>query len=201
VRTLIATVAAILLALTLAGCEFLFGATTGGQGPPNMAWAPTPIAPDPGLVPIAKKACLVDTKLQAGIAPNLPLIIQDQRGPGAALFVWSNGKDAASCLAARRPDGSVFMSSASASGVSGVGNRLAVTDSSGGPPNLIEGDTGPGKVVMIELADGTQFQASTGGGRFAAWWPKAAQAVRVRSFDDAGRIVETYEIDALTPFH
>jgi hypothetical protein len=68
-----------------------------------------------------------------------------------------------------------------------------VTGSRRGPPSTIIGDLGSGTHVVVQLADGSVFEASTGG-LFAAWWPKASQAVRVRSFDNAGTLLETYEI-------
>jgi hypothetical protein len=186
--------AAVALSALLGGCELLPPfAANGGNPPPSMAWSPRPVAADPGLVPAARKACLIDTNILAGIAPDLPLVIQDQRGPEGAFFVWADATIEATCLGARRADGTFSASSISASG----GDRpkqLTVTGSGGGPPSTIFGDLGSGTHVVVQLTDGSVFEASTGGGLFAAWWPKASEAVRVRSFDNAGTLLETYEI-------
>jgi hypothetical protein len=188
------------LGFALGGCELLPPfAANGGNPPPSMAWSPRPVAADPSLVPAARKACLIDTDILAGIAPNLPLVIQDQRGPEGAFFVWADATNEATCLVARRADGTISASSISGSGGADVGKQLTVTGTGGGPPNTMFGDSGPGKHVVVQLADGTVFEASTGGGRFAAWWPKASEAVRVRSFDNAGTLLETYDIENLRP--
>jgi hypothetical protein len=185
----------------LSGCALLPGLASGdtasaelgwiGAAPPSMAWSPRPLPADPSLVPAATKACLIDTNIRA--AADLPLVIQDQRGPEGAFFVWADATYEVTCLAARRADGTFSASSISASG-GDRSKQLTVTGSGSGPPSIVFGDLGSGTHVVVQLADGSVFDASTGGGLFAAWWPKASEAVRVRSFDNAGTLLETHEI-------
>jgi hypothetical protein len=81
----------------------------------------------------------------------------------------------------------------------GIGRTLDVSGVTEKAPYAISGDTGPGTHVFIQLADGTSFEASRGGGVFGAWWPQSVRAVAIRSFDDFGTLVETRELTESAP--
>jgi hypothetical protein len=177
-------------AVILAGCAALLPSVSPSASRPegDMAWSRVAIPPDLVLAHDAYKACVEPRTIPV----PLPLIVQDQRGPGAAFFVWGDATSVISCLAVRQ--------SGLIHGVVGidspltVGHTLAATLYTNGSPHVMIGDTGPGTHVVVQLADGTSFEASTGRGLFGAWWPQAAPAVALRSFDNAGALVETYEI-------
>ena len=68
-------------------------------------WTAEPTTPDPVLLADAIAPCLVAD----GIAPGLvdAPVLQDQRGPDTAAFVWVRGIEEADCLASRDAAGIV----------------------------------------------------------------------------------------------
>jgi hypothetical protein len=163
----------------------------------NEAWSRIPIPPDPALARAAYSACVPAGGPQGH--GDLPLVVQDQRGPGAAFFIWAGGDARVSCLAAQQSDGSIKVLAGFGSTGHGVGTRLDFWGLTQDAPYAIGGDTGPGRHVFIQLADGSSFEASRGGGLFGAWWPQPVQAIAISSVDDLGRVVETQELTASSP--
>jgi len=188
-RSVTVAVAAVLLA----GCGSVVPSQPPSQPPAPAGWSRIPIAPDPALASAAYKLCVPDAGARPG--GELPLIVQDQRGPGAAFLIWAAGDTVVSCLAMER-NGTLQQIVGFGSSGRGLGGAvLDVRGISANAPHAIAGDTGPGTHVFIQLADGSSFEASRNRGAFGAWWPQPVQAVAVRSVDDLGRLVETYPID------
>jgi hypothetical protein len=169
-----------------------------GHDPNIPVWAARPIAPDFRLIAPAYKLCIEEHLLlngTTGATGRSQLVVQDQRGPDAALFIWISATDEAACMVMRRPDGSFSEHALAGGSREPPGNRLMLSFYDGDePPQVITGQTGRGRHVLVDLDDGTSLQATTGAGRFGAWWPSASKPVRLRSFDDAGTLVEMYEI-------
>lgn len=191
---LVAAIAA--LALASAGCGSAAPSATPppSQAPANGGWSRIPIAPDPALAAAAYKLCVPDAGAKPG-GGELPLIVQDQRGPGAAFLIWAANDTVTSCLAMEK-NGTLQQIAGFGSSGRGLGGAvLDVWGRNATAPHAIAGDTGPGTHIFIQLADGSSFEASRGRGAFGAWWPQPVQAIAVRSVDDLGRLVETHPLN------
>ena len=130
---------------------------------------------------------------------RLELVLVDGRGGGKVLLLYDapNG-DSAECFARVDRNGNAFVDSTSSANDGGAAHAgpLEVQplsgSSNGGADawSYIHGRVGADIArVAIALPDGQQITASTGGGRFAAWWPDDAMSVRVLGYDAAGNEV------------
>jgi hypothetical protein len=166
------------------------------SGSVNVAWSARPVARDPGLALAGQKLCLEDRgMLRAG---DVTLVVHDQRGPDAAVLVWTNRIGVAECFVFRLRDGSLSTLGGGGADEPRLEGKLTPRDIADDQPAFwMTGETGRATRVLIDLEDGTIVEASTGRGRFAAWWPHTSEPVRLRSFDDAGTLVETYDIRPL----
>ena len=203
---IVATLAALSVALVVAACRGPAPTTAPSAPPPtapsdqpfasqpaeNAGWSRIPIVADPALARAAFPLCVPVGGPKPGGGP-LTLVVQDQRGPGAAFLVWANNDAIVSCLVMQQ-NGSLVVVAGFGSTGRGLSATLDVWGVNADAPHAIGGDTGSGKHVFILLADGATFEASRGGGRFGAWWPQPVRAVAVRSVDDLGALVETYAI-------
>ena len=69
---------------------------------------------------------------------------------------------------------------------------LAIEGNEPGPPAMVTGAVDPAAAaVEIETASGLLLRATTGDGRFVAWWPGADPLVAVRSLDADGNVLAT----------
>src|SRR5438045_6966234 len=108
---IVATLAALSAALVVAACGGPAPTSSPSAPPPtapsdqpvasqpaeNAAWSRIPIAPDPALARAAFPLCVPVGGPKPGGGP-LTLVVQDQRGPGAAFLVWANNDAIVSCL-------------------------------------------------------------------------------------------------------
>ena len=148
---------------------------------------------DQALLQKAEDACAT-----MNTDPGLELVLADGRG-GGRLFLVYDGPNGASaeCFATVEANGTVVADSAGASsgGMEIPGPREirpSSGGSSGGPGawSYLHGSVGSEiSRVVIELADGSRLTASSGGGRFAAWWPGERISVRMLGYDEAGNQV------------
>lgn len=178
------------VSVLLGGCALLLPAPqpTGIRG-----WTTAPTPPDPEFAAVAERQCLS--------FPDAPgtLVIQDQRGPDGALFLFEDGDRRASCMVLRHPRGALL----SDGGGYGTGpwqgglhlyevstghmaNGLVITEHLGTVPAGTS-------TVEIETEDGGVVQATVAGDRFGAWWPSDEDSVSVRSLDVSGTVIEAIE--------
>jgi hypothetical protein len=168
----------------------------------TFAWSTRPLAPDPAFTHQAYQACVINLAMLPPKVDRVevPPAVEDHRGPDIGLFVWADATGEGTCMVVRQADGQLAVVSGSAvQPGSPLGDRLQATNVADTPPLFVAGESGPATRVLIDLADGTSFEASTANGRFAAWWPSMTAAVQLRSFDAAGNLVETYRITPYQP--
>jgi hypothetical protein len=150
----------------------------------DTGWTAKPITPDPALLAEAERLCLDDMRL-----PGMrgKLVIQDQRGPDAAAFLWFDGSREAFCLVARdNGRTAAFDTWITAAGPGGT--SFAVTDMGCGAATVMVGTVAPGTVrLVIETAAGRHVDASLADGRFVAWWPGRDEVVSTRPWTAKGR--------------
>jgi hypothetical protein len=186
---------AVIVATALIGCANAAAPGTAtidtSNGSVNVAWSARPTARDPALALDGQKLCIEDGgMLRAG---GVTLVVHDQRGPDAAVLVWTNRIGVAECFVFRLRDGSLSTLGGAGADDLRLGGRLTPNGVADDQPVFwMTGETGFASRVLVDLEDGTIVEASTGRGRFAAWWPHTSKPVRLRSFDDAGTLVETY---------
>jgi hypothetical protein len=164
------------------------------------SWQAVPTPIDTALVADATPKCL-----PGGGTGGARLLVQDQRGPTAAL-VFIEGDQLIKCVASRGSSGSIE------SAVFGVGrapaatNALAIVSGLSSPA----GPTYPGLRVIVgtvpsqatsvtvRRTDGVVVTATVQNGWFLAWWPTPVKASVVTSLDAAGNdLQQLQDIDSL----
>ena len=96
--------------------------------------------------------------------------LQDQRGPDGAAFLWT-GESTAYCFIGRTDEGNL-QSPFGAWRQTVLTGSLELEGNEPGPPSMVTGAVDPAAaVVEIETASGLLLRATTGDGRFLAWWP------------------------------
>jgi hypothetical protein len=159
-------------------------------------WQPAPVAPEPGLVAIVRDACLADADPVAAFGlENQPTVLADARGDALVSLILADDQGAFVCRATLSPDaaGAVVGDSPARLDPAALApledGRLRVIDHAGtrdaaGRRTAIVGRVGPrARSVRVSLDDGSDLEAATGDGWFAAWWPGAAAATAVSSAD------------------
>ena len=123
-------------------------------------------APDPDLLAVAVESCL----LAFDLAPQLSdsLVIQDQRGPDAAAFLWVRDDESASCYVAREADGSSSSMGSSMGLTFPAPSTLQVLGIECGPPTMIERTSRP---ATHRLSSGRSR-----GARYTRAWRMAASS-------------------------
>ena len=160
-------------------------------GPDANGWTAVPTAPDPSFLAAAMRIC-------PGLAGRtLTLLIQDQRGPGGAAFLWTEGDTDFQCFVGRA-DGRDHVQAISAGSGWPPGSPLQLTGTDCGPPTVVIGSSGPGTTaVTIDTASGRTVTASVAGGRFVAWWPGEDDPVAITGTSAGGTAVTLDESDRL----
>ena len=148
-------------------------------------WVPTPSASGLDQTARAEAACQNSVSgAQGALAPSHvslpdstlpPVALTDSRGP-FDLLVLSSPSSTVLCLTS-----SAFTAVSGGGGGSNLGqpaagtlavDRILFTEDKGQPYTVINGRVGDDVTkVVLDLSDGSTVEASTGNGRFAAWWP------------------------------
>jgi len=155
-------------------------------------WTAEPTTPDTALLGAAKAGC---NDSFSGDVDQQDLIrtgalLQDQRGPDGAAFLWTGGSTAY-CFIGRTQAGNI-RSPFGSWRQDVLRGALAIEGNEHGPPAMVTGAVDPtAAAVEIQTASGLLLRATTGDGRFVAWWPGADPLVAVRSLDTDGNVLAT----------
>jgi hypothetical protein len=156
-----------------------------GSPTPLQGWTAEPTEPDPTLLADAAQLCLEPFRQIAGdVDLSEHLLIQDQRGPDGAGFMWTDGDDAGWCFVSRSADGGAHLQAVGWTLANNMtpGSMLMVTTHHCGPPTVVEGVVPAGtESLVIETEAGKAVTASVADGRFMAWWPEADNPVWLRT--------------------
>jgi len=165
------------------------GSPAPAAGPDSIGWTALPTAPDPSFLAAAMRIC-------PGLAGRtLTRFVQDQRGPGGAAFVWTEGDTDFQCFVGRT-DGRDHVQAISAGSGWPEGSPLQLTGTDCGPPTVVTGNSGPGTTaVTIQTVSGRTVTASVADGRFVAWWPGEDDSVSITGTDAGGSSVTLNESD------
>lgn len=159
---------------------------TGTSQPTFAEWQAKPTMIDESLAADAGASCL------RGTATESRLLVQDQRGPTAALL-FQQGQNLVTCVASRGGSGAIEAAAAAYSRIvpsEGLSIVTEMTSPAGsGYPGLrvVVGSVGgPATSVVLERADGGVVTASISSGYFMAWWPTETVVTVVTSTDASG---------------
>jgi hypothetical protein len=152
---------------TASGCSFI--GLPARLGPDTTGWSSEPTPASPILRVEAERLCWEATG--DGLEPIT--VIQDQRGPDVAAFLFVGANDSVTCVVFRGPDrlfraqGLTYVGSLLPSGV-----EVAVSGIDCGPPTTLEGTVPEGTETLTVVTQvGLRVTASVADGRFLAWWP------------------------------
>ena len=182
----------------VAGAAAVVISLTAGASNAFAGWTATPTAPLPGQLAAAQASCEASQSPIAG----LPLTLTDTRGP-FTFSVYANSNSSATCF-----KGPGFMSTsanvASAALNVPAGQVLLSsshrTDRGGHAFSLADGRTGPGvSGVTLSLDDGTNVQATVGGGWFVAWWPSGHEIKSAELTTPTGTVTQTFNLSPEIP--
>jgi hypothetical protein len=165
------------------------------------SWRAVPTAIDPAMAADATPKCL------SGGTGAARLVVQDQRGPTAALL-FVQGEDFVTCVASRGSTGSIDAATSGYTKASAITSDLAVVNGMSSP----SGPTSPGLRVVVGMVssqaasvtlqrtDGVVVTATVHSGYFLAWWPTNMKASVITSRDVEGnRLQQLQNAEALQP--
>lgn len=166
------------------------------------SWRAVPTTIDMAMAADATSKCLA-----GGGDGTARLVVQDQRGPTAALL-FVQGVDLVTCVASRGSTGSIDAAASGYGKPSAATGDLAVVTgmmSPSGPAyaglRVIVGTvSSQAASVTLQRTDGVLVTATVRGGYFLAWWPSIMKASVVTSLDAAGnRLKQLQNVEALQP--
>jgi hypothetical protein len=166
------------------------GASDAALGRLPTGWTAEPTSPDPEFLAALGPAC-EDNFSGEGLPELLGTgaTLQDQRGPDGAAFLWT-GDTTAYCFIGRTDEGNLQSPFGAWREVVLAGS-LKVEGNEPGPPSMVTGAVDPAAAaVEIETASGLLLRASTGDGRFVAWWPGKDPYTAIRSLAADGTVLE-----------
>jgi len=168
------------------------GASDAALGRSPTGWTSEPTTPDPAFLADSGTQCEDNLTSGDGAQEMLRTAarLQDQRGPDGAAFLWT-GDSTAYCFLGRTSEGNL-QSPFGAWREKVLSGPLAIEGNEPGPPAMVTGAVDPAAAaVEIETASGQLLRATTGGGRFVAWWPGTDRLVAVRSLDADDNVLAT----------
>ncbi len=205
VRSLVVPSMLLVVMATASGCTFLgsggrvdtytlggaSGASDATLGRRPTGWTADPTSPDPEFLAAVRAAC-EDNFSGEDLQPLLraDAMLQDQRGPDGAAFLWT-GDSTAYCFLGRTSVGDL-QSPFGAWRETVLAGPLALEGNEAGPPSMVTGAVDPAAAaVEIATASGLVLRATIGGGRFVAWWPGEDPVVTIRSLAADGTTLAT----------
>jgi hypothetical protein len=161
-------------------------------------WTPTPTPPAPGQLAAARASCEASQSPIAG----LPLKLMDTRGP-YTFSIYADSNSSSACIKGPSFTGVTGNMSSSAVNVPGGQVLLSTshrTDRGGNGFSFADGRTGAGvSGVTLTLDDGTNVQATVGGGWFVAWWPSGHQIKSAELTTPTGTVTQTFNLSPEIP--
>lgn len=160
-----------------------------GEQVPPASWTADPTGADPAFLDTAREQCL-------GFEPSADggLVLQDQRGPDGAAFLF-RGTGEATCLVLRAPGGALEATAATWSSAPGLPTGpIDVRVFTQGAVSAATGWVDPrAGTVELETADGVALRATIGGGRFVAWWPGPDEPAVIRAMRPDGSVLHVLD--------
>ncbi len=198
IRAAVATAAVV--AVAAAAFTFL---PLGASAPAIAGWGPEPSEPTASLLAAAALRCPPpldaepSEQLFSFMAADPVIAGIDVRG-NAAAAVFADHTQYFVCNLVEEDGGWAF-----SSGLHGTPSADAGTIDADAEHQWVYGEMrlttvvgfldGAVERVSVELADGTQLDASVGDGMFIAWWPTQSAFARASAYDAAGALIGTDE--------
>jgi hypothetical protein len=185
------------LAAGAAGTAAVAFSLVGGAANAFAGWTATPTPPGPGQIATAQLRC----DGQSPVA-GLPLVLSDTRGP-FTFQIYADSTSNATCIS-----GPTFTGVSGSSGTAPIsvpagqvlvsGSHMTARD--GQQFSFAEGHTGAGVTgVTLVLDDGSQVQATVGGGWFVAWWPSLQQVKAADVTTASGEHTQPVDLPQMSP--
>jgi hypothetical protein len=181
-----------------AGAVAVVVSLTAGASSAFAGWTAKPTPPAPGQLSAARASCKASQSPIAG----LPLKLTDTRGP-YTFSVYADSTSSAACI--NGPSFNAVTGSVASSAVDVPADQVLLstshqTDRSGDGFSFADGRTGPGvSGVTLTLDDGTNVQATVGGGWFVAWWPGGHRIKSAELTTPTGSVTQTFNLSPEIP--
>lgn len=181
-----------------AGAAVVIVSLTAGASTAFAGWTPKPTPPAPGQLAAARANCAASQSPIAG----LPLKLADTRGP-YTFSVYADSTSSAACI--NGPSFHAVTGSVASSAVNVPADQILLstshqTDRGGDGFSFADGRTGAGvSGVTLTLDDGTNVQATVGGGWFVAWWPGGHQIKSAALTTPTGTVTQTFNLSPEVP--
>jgi uncharacterized membrane protein YgcG len=180
-----------------AGTVAVIVSLTAGASSAFAGWTPTPTPPSPGQLANAQASC------QGGQSPisGLPLKLADTRGP-FTFSVYASDTSSATCI--KGPSFTAVSASMASIAANPPADQIMLSSehqtNHGQAFSFAEGRTAAGvSGVTITLDDGTNVQATVGGGWFVAWWPGAREIKSAELATPTGAVTQTFNLSPEIP--
>jgi hypothetical protein len=161
-------------------------------------WTPTPTPPAPGQLAAARASCNASQSPISG----LPLKLADTRGP-YTFSIYADSDSSAACI--KGPSFTAVSGSMASSAVSVPAGQVLLstsheTDRGADGFSFADGRAGAGvSGVTLTLDDGTNVQATVGGGWFVAWWPGGHQIKSAELTTPTGTVTQKFNLTPEIP--
>jgi hypothetical protein len=181
-----------------AGAVAVVISLSAGASSAFAGWTPTPTAPAPGQLAAARASCEASQSPIAG----LRLKLADTRGP-YTFSIYADSTSSAACI--KGPSFTAVAGSVASDSVAAPGGQVLLstshrTDRGGDGFSFADGRTGAGvSGVTLTLDDGTNVQATVGGGWFVAWWPSGHQIKAAELTTPTGTVTQTFNLSPEIP--
>jgi len=186
-----------LTAAGTAGALAVVVSLTAGASSAFAGWTPKPTPPAPGQLATAQASC------EGGQSPisGLPLKLADTRGP-FTFSVYANDTSSATCI--KGPSFVSVSGSMASTAVNPPADQIMLSSehqtNHGQGFSFAEGRTGAGvSGVTLTLDDGTNVQATVGGGWFVAWWPGDREIKSADLATSTGAVTQTFNLSPEIP--
>ena len=191
-------IGALATAAGTAGAVAVVISLSAGASNAFAGWTPTPTRPAPGQLAAARASCEASQSPIAG----LPLKLADTRGP-FTFSVYADSNSNATCI--KGPGFTSISALVSSNAVTVPAGQVLLssshrTDRGGRAFSFADGRTGLGvSGVTLSLDDGTNVQATVGGGWFVAWWPGGHEIKSAELTTPTGSVTQTFNLSPEIP--
>jgi hypothetical protein len=161
-------------------------------------WTPNPTPATPGQLAGARASCEASQSPIAG----LPLKLADTRGP-YTFSIYADSNSSAACI--NGPSFTAVTGNVASAAINVPAGQVLLstshrTDRGGNRFSFADGRAGAGvSGVTLTLDDGTNVQATVGGGWFVAWWPGGQQIKSAELTTPTGTVAQTFNLSPEIP--
>jgi uncharacterized membrane protein YgcG len=191
-------IGALTTAAGTAGAVAVIVSLTAGASNAFAGWTAKPTPPAPGQLAGARASCETSQSPISG----LPLKLADTRGP-YTFAIYADSSSSAACI--KGPSFVAVSASVASSAVNVPAGQILLsashqTDRGGDGYSFADGRTGAGvSGVTLTLDDGTNVQATVGGGWFVAWWPGGHLIKSAELSTPTGVVTQTFNLSPEIP--